>query len=159
MIKYYVNAEKNTVVAKMEYDCIYDILDEVVQYAFGASMRRMFGQNAFEYSYIIEDFFRDLMRPIIYKHFTNPIIGKAKFSPEDKNNGCEFDVEFGKKMARMRCLEQYYFRLALCCEDAYNLLTPMMDTLADRHDSAVDSVNKWCDEETTMLSELMLEEV
>ena len=154
MIKYYVNEDKRTVVAKMEYEYTNDILDEVVQYAFGASMRRMVGQNVFGYKYIPKDFFNDLMVPIVYKHFANPIIGKAKCSEEE-----EFNEEFGKELARTRCLEQYYFRLALCCEDAYNIIDEVLKVLADRHDAAVDSTNMWYEKEYDMIERLMMEEV
>lgn len=154
MIKYYVNEDKRTVVAKMEYDNSLEMKNDVVKYATGAITRWMYSQGFCEYEYCIEDFFHSLIYTIADKYFSTPILGKAKCSEEE-----EFDEEFGKELARTRCLEQYYFRLALCCEDAYNIIDEVLKVLADRHDAAVDSTNMWCDKENDMIEGLMMEEV
>ena len=154
MIKYYVNEDKRTVVAKMEYDNSLEMKSDVAKYAVGAIVRWMYSQGLCEYEYCIEDFFRSLIYTIADKYFSTPILGKAKCSEEE-----EFDEEFGKELARTRCLEQYYFRLAMCCEDAYNIIAKVLWVLADRHDAAVDSTDMWCDKENDMIEGLMMEEV
>ena len=154
MIKYYVNEDKRTVVAKMEYDDSIEMKRDVVKYATGAITRWMYSQGFCEYKYSIDDFFTSLIWTIADKYFSTPILGKAKCSEEE-----EFDEEFGKELARTRCLEQYYFRLAMCCEDAYNVISEVLNVLADRHDAAVDSTNMWCDKENDMIDGLMTEEV
>ena len=154
MIKYYVNEDKRTVVAKMEYDDSIEMKKDVVKYATGAIIRWMYSQGFCEYKYYIKDFFCSLIYTIADKYFSTPILGKAKCSEEE-----EFDEEFGKELARTRCLEQYYFRLALCCEDAYNIIDEVLEVLGDRHDAAVDSTNMWCDKENDMIEGLMTEEV
>ena len=154
MIKYYVNEDKRTVVAKMEYDDSIEMKRDVVKYATGAITRWMYSQGFCEHEYCIKDFFLSLIYTIADKYFSTPVIGKAKCNEED-----EFDEEFGKELARTRCLEQYYFRLAMCCEDAYNIIDEVLEVLADRHDAAVDSTNMWCDKENDMIEGLMTEEV
>ena len=154
MIKYYVNEDKRTVVAKMEYENPLEMKQDVVKYATGAITRWMYSQGFCEYEYCIKDFFHSLIYTIADKYFSTPILGKAKCSEEE-----EFDEEFGKELARTRCLEQYYFRLALCCEDAYNIIDEVLEVLGDRHDAAVDSTNMWCDKENDMIEGLMMEEV
>ena len=154
MIKYYVNEDKRTVVAKMEYDDSIEMKQDVVKYATGAIVRWMYSQGLCEYKYSINDFFTSLIYTIADKYFSTPILGKAKCSEEE-----EFNEEFGKELARTRCLEQYYFRLAMCCEDAYNIIDEVLEVLADRHDAAVDSTNMWCDKENDMIEGLMTEEV
>ena len=154
MIKYYVNEDKRTVVAKMEYDNPSEMKNDVVRYATGAIVRWMYSQGLCEYEFVIRDFFYSLIYTIADKYFSTPVLGKAKCSEEE-----EFDEEFGKELARTRCLEQYYFRLALCCEDAYNIIDEVLKVLADRHDAAVDSTNMWCDKENDMIEGLMREEV
>ena len=154
MIKYYVNEDKRTVVAKMEYDNSLEMKKDVVKYATGAIVRWMYSQGFCEYKYSIDDFFTSLIWTIADKYFSTPILGKAKCSEEE-----EFDEEFGKELARTRCLEQYYFQLALCCEDAYNIINEVLKVLADRHDAAVDSTNMWYDKEYDMIERLMMEEV
>ena len=154
MIKYYVNEDKRTVVAKMEYDDSIEMKRDVVKYATGAITRWMYSQGFCEYKYFIDDFFTSLIWTIADKYFSTPILGKAKCSEEE-----EFDEEFGKELARTRCLEQYYFRLAMCCEDAYNIIDEVLEVLGDRHDAAVDSTNMWCDKENDMIEGLMMEEV
>ena len=154
MIKYYVNEDKRTVVAKMEYENPFEMKQDVAKYAIGAIVRWMNSQVFGEYEYCIKDFFLSLIYTIADKYFSTPVIGKAKCSEED-----EFDEEFGKELARTRCLEQYYYRLALCCEDVYNIFDEVLEVLADRHDAAVDSTNMWCDKESDMIEGLMTEEV
>lgn len=154
MIKYYVNEDKRTVVAKMEYDDSIEMKRDVVKYATGAITRWMHSQGFCEYKYSIDDFFTSLIWTIADKYFSTPILGKAKCSEEE-----EFDEEFGKELARTRCLEQYYFQLALCCEDAYNIINEVLKVLADRHDAAVDSTNMWYEKEYDMIERLMMEEV
>ena len=154
MIKYYVNEDKRTIVAKMEYDNSVAMKQDVAKYATGAITRWMYSQGFCACEYVIEDFFHSLIYTIADKYFSTPILGKAKCSEEE-----EFDEEFGKELARTRCLEQYYFRLALCCEDAYNIIDEVLKVLADRHDAAVDSTNMWCDKENDMIEGLMMEEV
>ena len=154
MIKYYVNEDKRTVVAKMEYKNPLEMKRDVAKYATGAIVRWMYSQGLCEYKYSIDDFFASLIYTIADKYFSTPILGKAKCSEEE-----EFNEEFGKELARTRCLEQYYFRLALCCEDAYNIIDKVLEVLGDRHDAAVDSTNMWCDKENDMIEGLMMEEV
>ena len=154
MIKYYVNEDKRTVVAKMEYDDPLEMKSDVVKYATGAITRWIYMRVSCEYKYSIDDFFTSLIWTIADKYFSTPILGKAKCSEEE-----EFNEEFGKELARTRCLEQYYFRLALCCEDAYNIIDEVLKVLGDRHDAAVDSTNMWCDKENDMIEGLMTEEV
>ena len=154
MIKYYVNEDKHTVVAKMEYENPFEMKQDVAKYATGAITRWMYSQGFCEYEYVIKDFFYSLIYTIADKYFSTPILGKARCSEEE-----EFDEEFGKELARTRCLEQYYFRLAMCCEDAYNIIDEVLEVLGDRHDAAVDSTNMWCDKENDMIEGLMTEEV
>ena len=154
MIKYYVNEDKRTVVAKMEYDDSIEMKQDVAKYATGAIVRWMYSQDFCACEYVIEDFFHSLIYTIADKYFSTPILGKAKCNEEE-----EFNEEFGKELARTRCLEQYYFRLALCCEDAYNIIDEVLKVLADRHDAAVDSTNMWYEKEYDMIERLMMEEV
>ena len=156
MIKYYVNEDKRTVVAKMEYKNPFEMKRDVAKYATGAITRWMYSQGFCEreHEYYIKDFFLSLIYTIADKYFSTPILGKAKCSEDE-----EFNEEFGKELARTRCLEQYYFRLAMCCEDAYDVISKALNVLADRHDAAVDSTNMWCDKENDMIEGLMMEEV
>ena len=57
MIKYYVNEDKHTVVAKMEYENPSEMKQDVVKYATGAITRWMYSQGFCEYEYCIKDFF------------------------------------------------------------------------------------------------------
>ena len=80
MIKYYVNEDKRTVVAKMEYDNPSEMKNDVVRYATGAIVRWMYSQGLCEYEFVIRDFFYSLICTIADKYFSTPVLGKAKCS-------------------------------------------------------------------------------
>ena len=153
MIKYFVNEAKGTVVAKMEdsvdeYNDV-TVIDEAVDYAMARICRVFHGQNYDgAKGYIAEDCFRHVARRVAEKYFSEPVIGKAKccFAKDE-----EFDEEFGKELAKSRCLSQYYIRLMNMMEDLFDIFGMASNELAWRRDMAYDNVDKWFDVEDQLM--------
>ena len=143
MIKYFVNEAKGTVVAKMEdsIDKHVTVIDEVVEYAVAQICRIFRGQNYDGVKgFCAEDCFRYVARNVAKNYFSEPVIGKAKCCFAE---GEEFDEEFGKELAKSRCLSQYYFRLTNMMEDMFDIFGMASNNLAWRRDMAYDNVDKW----------------
>ena len=143
MIKYFVNEAKGTVVAKMEdsVDKHVTVIDEVIDYATAQICRIFRGQNYDGVKgYVAEDCFRFVARRVAENYFSEPVIGKAKCCFTE---GEEFDEEFGKELAKSRCLSQYYFRLTNMMEDMFDIFGMASNNLAWRRDMAYDNVDKW----------------
>lgn len=153
MIKYFVNEAKGTVVAKME-DSVDEhndvtVIDEVVDYAMARICRVFHGQDYDgAKGYIAEDCFRHVARRVAKNYFSEPVIGKAKCCFAE---GEKFDEEFGKELAKSRCLSQYYIRLMNMMEDLFDIFGMASNELAWRRDMAYDNVDKWFDIEDQLM--------
>lgn len=154
MIKYFVNEAKGTVVAKMEnsvdeHGNEMSLVEEVVDYAVAQICRIFRGQNYDGVKgFVAEDCFRYVARRVAEKHFSEPVIGKAKCCFAE---GEEFDEEFGKELAKSRCLSQYYFRLTNMMEDMFDIFGMASNNLAWRRDMAYDNIDKWFDIEEQLM--------
>ena len=154
MIKYFVNRDKGTVVAKMEgsvneHKMTVTVIDEVVNYATAQICRIFHGQNYDGANgYVAEDCFQLVARRVAEKYFSEPVIGKAKCCFAE---GEEFDEEFGKELAKSRCLSQYYFRLTNMMEDMFDIFGMASNNLAWRRDMAYDNIDKWFDIENQLM--------
>ena len=154
MIKYFVNRDKGTVVAKMEnsvdgHKMTVTVIDEVVDYATAQICRIFHGQNYDGANgYIAEDCFQLVARRVAEKYFSEPVIGKAKCNFAE---GEEFDEELGKALAKSRCLSQYYFRLTNMMEDLFDIFGTVSNNLAWRRDMAYDNVDRWLDIEAQFM--------
>ena len=153
MIKYFVNEAKGTVVAKMEdsVDEHVTVIDEVVDYAVAQICRIFRGQNYDGVKgFVAEDCFRYVARRVAEKYFSEPVIGKAKCCFTE---GEEFDEEFGKELAKSRCLSQYYFRLTNIMEDMFDIFGTASNNFAWRRDMAYDNVDRWLDIEAEFMEQ------
>ena len=153
MIKYFVNEAKGTVVAKMEdsVDEHVTVIDEVVDYAVAQICRIFHGQNYDGVKgFVAEDCFRYVARNVAKNYFSEPVIGKAKCCFAE---GEEFDEEFGKALAKSRCLSQYYFRLTNMMEDLFDIFGMVSNNLAWRRDMAYDNVDRWLDIEAQFMEQ------
>lgn len=153
MIKYFVNEAKGTVVAKMEdsVDKHVTVIDEVVDYATAQICRIFHGQNYDGVKgFVAEDCFRYVARNVAEKYFSEPVVGKAKCCFAE---GEEFDEEFGKVLAKSRCLSQYYFRLTNMMEDLFDIFCTVSNNLAWRRDMAYDNVDRWLDIEAQFMEQ------
>ena len=156
MIKYFVNRDKGTVVAKMEnsvdeHKMTVTVIDEVVDYATAQICRIFHGQNYDGANgYVAEDCFQLVARRVAEKYFSEPVIGKAKCNFIE---GEEFDEEFGKALAKSRCLSQYYFRLTNMMEDLFDIFGMASNELAWRRDMAYDNVDRWLDIEAQFMEQ------
>lgn len=154
MIKYFVNEAKGTIVAKMENSVderenATSVIDEVVDYATAQICRIFHGQNYDGVKgFVAEDCFRYVARNVAEKYFSEPVIGKAKCCFAE---GEEFDEEFGKELAKSRCLSQYYFRLTNMMEDLFDIFGTVSNNLAWRRDMAYDNIDKWFDVEEQLM--------
>ena len=153
MIKYFVNEAKGTVVARM-VDYVGDndenlVTREVVDYATARICRVFRGQNYDGVKgFVAEDCFRYVARNVAEKYFSEPVIGKAKCCFAE---GEEFDEEFGKELAKSRCLSQYYIRLMNMMEDLFDIFGMASNEIAWRRDMAYDNVDKWFDVEDQLM--------
>ena len=154
MIKYFVNEAKGTVVAKME-NSVDDhgnempLIEEVVDYATARICRVFRGQNYDGVKgFVAEDCFRYVARNVAKKYFSEPVIGKSKCNFAE---GEEFDEEFGRELAKSRCLSQYYIRLMNMMEDLFDIFGMASNELAWRRDMAYDNVDKWFDVEDQLM--------
>lgn len=109
-IRYYIDEEKQTVVAVMD-DCEYDAIDV---------LQKMGIRNISYDGYNMNKF---MMNPT-YR-------GKAKCSPED-----EWDEEYGMTLARNRMLENYYRSRAIALMKAETVLQNILDEIGSRIDYA-----------------------
>ena len=156
MIKYFVNRDKGTVVAKMEnsvdeHKMTVTVIDEVVDYATAQICRIFHGQNYDGANgYVAEDCFQLVARRVAEKYFSEPVIGKAKCNFIE---GEEFDEEFGKALAKSRCLSQYYFRLTNMMEDLFDIFGMVSNNFAWRRDMAYDNVDRWLDIEAQFMEQ------
>lgn len=153
MIKYFVNEAKGTVVAKMEdsVDEHVTVIDEVVDYAVAQICRIFHGQNYDGVKgFVAEDCFQYVARNVAKNYFSEPVIGKAKCCFTE---GEEFDEEFGKALAKSRCLSQYYFRLTNMMEDLFDIFGMVSNNLAWRRDMAYDNVDRWLDIEAQFMEQ------
>ena len=153
MIKYFVNEAKGTVVAKMEdsVDEHVTVIDEVIDYAVARICSVFRGQNYDGVKgFVAEDCFRYVARRVAEKYFSEPVIGKAKCNFA---GGEEFDEEFGKALAKSRCLSQYYFRLMNMMEDLFDIFGMASNELAWRRDMAYDNVDRWLDIEAQFMEQ------
>ena len=153
MIKYFVNEAKGTVVAKMEdsVDKHVTVIDEVVDYATAQICRIFCGQNYDGVKgFVAEDCFQYVARNVAEKYFSEPVIGKSKCNFAE---GEEFDEEFGKALAKSRCLSQYYFRLTNMMEDLFDIFGTVSNNLAWRRDMAYDNVDRWLDIEAQFMEQ------
>lgn len=154
MIKYFVNEAKGTVVAKMENSVDERgnemfVIDEVVDYAVAQICRIFHGQNYDGANgYVAEDCFQLVARRVAKNYFSEPVIGKAKCNFAE---GEEFDEEFGKELAKSRCLSQYYFRLTNMMEDMFDIFGMVSNNIAWRRDMAYDNIDKWFDVEERLM--------
>ena len=153
MIKYFVNEAKGTVVAKMEdsVDEHVTVIDEVVDYATAQICRIFRGQNYDGVKgFVAEDCFQFVARRVAKNYFSEPVIGKAKCCFA---KGEEFDEEFGKALAKSRCLSQYYFRLTNMMEDLFDIFGMVSNNIAWRRDMAYDNVDRWLDIEAQFMEQ------
>lgn len=156
MIKYFVNEAKGTVVAKMENSVdkrgnAIPVIDEVVIYAVARICRVFRGQNYDgARGYIAENCFRHVTRRVAENYFSEPVIGKAKCCFA---KGEEFDEEFGKELAKSRCLSQYYIRLTNMMEDLFDIFGMVSNNIAWRRDMAYDNIEKWFDAEDELMEQ------
>ena len=156
MIKYFVNRDKGTVVAKMEnsvdeHKMTVTVIDEVVDYATAQICRIFHGQNYDGANgYVAEDCFQLVARRVAKNYFSEPVIGKAKCNFTE---GEEFDEEFGKALAKSRCLSQYYFRLTNMMEDMFDIFGTVSNNFAWRRDMAYDNVDRWLDIEAQFMEQ------
>ena len=157
MIKYFVNRDKGTVVAKMEnsvdeHKMTVTVIDEVVDYATAQICRIFHGQNYDGANgYVAEDCFQLVARRVAKNYFSEPVIGKAKCNFTE---GEEFDEEFGKALAKSRCLSQYYFRLTNMMEDMFDIFGTVSNNFAWRRDMAYDNVDRWLDIEAQFMEQI-----
>ena len=151
MIKYFVNEAKGTVVAKM-VDAVHGrnpVIEDVVDYAVARICRICRGENYDGHKgFMAEDCFRYVARNVAEKYFSKPVIGKAKCCFTE---GDEFDEEFGKELAKSRCLSQYYFRLTNMMEDLFDIFGMVSNNIAWRRDMAYDNIDKWFDVEDQLM--------
>lgn len=156
MIKYFVNSDKGTVVAKMEdsideHENVTSVIDEVVDYATAQICRIFRGQNYDGVKgFVAEDCFQYVARRVAEKYFSEPVIGKAKCCFAE---GEEFDEELGKALAKSRCLSQYYFRLTNMMEDLFDIFGTVSNNLAWRRDMAYDNIDRWLDIEAQFMEQ------
>ena len=156
MIKYFVNEAKGTVVAKMEdsvdeHKMTVTVIDEVIDYAVAQICRIFRGQNYDGVKgFVAEDCFRYVARRVAENYFSEPVIGKAKCCFAE---GEEFDEEFGKALAKSRCLSQYYFRLTNMMEDLFDIFGMVSNNIAWRRDMAYDNVDRWLDIEAQFMEQ------
>ena len=154
MIKYFVNEAKGTVVAKMEnsvdeHNLVTSVVDEAVDYATAQICRIFRGQNYDGVKgFVAEDCFQYVARRVAEKYFSEPVIGKSKCNFTE---GEEFDEEFGKELAKSRCLSQYYLRLTNMMEDMFDIFGMASNNLAWRRDMAYDNIDKWFDVEAQLM--------
>ena len=143
MIKYFVNRDKGTVVAKMEnsvdnHGNEMPLIEEAVEYATAQICRIFRGQNYDGVKgFVAEDCFRYVARNVAKNYFSEPVIGKAK--------------ECGKELAKSRCLSQYYFRLTNMMEDMFDIFGMASNNFAWRRDMAYDNIDKWFDIEAQLM--------
>ena len=156
MIKYFVNEAKGTVVAKMEnsvdeHGNEMTVIDEVIDYATAQICRIFHGQNYDGVKgFVAEDCFRYVARNVAKNYFSEPVIGKAKCCFAE---GEKFDEEFGKALAKSRCLSQYYFRLTNMMEDLFDIFGMVSNNFAWRRDMAYDNVDRWLDIEAQFMEQ------
>ena len=156
MIKYFVNRDKGTVVAKMEnsvdnHGNEMPLIEEAVEYATAQICRIFRGQNYDGVKgFVAEDCFQFVARRVAKNYFSEPVIGKAKCCFAE---GEEFDEEFGKELAKSRCLSQYYIRLMNMMEDLFDIFGMASNNFAWRRDMAYDNVDRWLDIEAQFMEQ------